>query len=73
MNIDRCYCFERTFEELKQVADETGASTVKELQDHIVFGHNCRLCHPYVVEMLKSGVTSFNHIIEEEIPNCGEL
>ncbi len=65
MRIDRCYCFRRTFAELKAVADETGAATVEELQAHVTFGQDCRLCHPYVRRMLRTGETVFHEIIEE--------
>jgi bacterioferritin-associated ferredoxin len=63
MRIDRCVCFQKTFSELKAVAEATGATTVEALQHHVRFGLNCRLCVPYVREMLASGLTSFDHII----------
>lgn len=66
MNIDRCYCFQQTFAHLKAVAEETGASTVAELQEHEVFGENCRLCHPYVRRMLRTGEVAFDRVIREE-------
>ncbi len=65
MEIDRCYCFQRTFAELKAVAEETGAASVEELQAHVMFGQNCRLCHPYVRRMLHTGETVFDEVIEE--------
>ena len=73
MNIDRCYCFDRSFAELRDAADESGAASIEELQDEIVFGHNCKLCHPYVENMLRTRQTSFNHIIEGEITSDSEL
>ncbi len=66
MRIDRCYCFRRTFAELKAVAEETGAATVEELQEHVSFGMNCRLCHPYVRRMLRTGETVFREVIEDD-------
>ncbi len=66
MHIDRCYCFQQTFSEIKCVAHETGADTIEDLQDHVVFGHNCQLCHPYVRRMLRTGETVFNHIVRAE-------
>ena len=65
VHIDQCYCFRRTFRELKAVADETGAASVSELQEHMLFGQNCELCHPYVREMLRTGQTVFHQIIRE--------
>lgn len=64
--IDRCYCFGKTFAELKKVADATGAATVAELQTHVEFGHNCKLCHPYVRRMLRTGRTVFHEIVTAE-------
>lgn len=66
MTIDRCYCYQTTFADLKAVAEETGAQSVEALQEHAVFGHNCQLCHPYVETMLATGETSFDRIIEAE-------
>lgn len=65
MKIDRCYCFEQRFADLKDVAQETGAQTVEALQEHVTFGENCRLCHPYVRRMLRTGETTFDRIIRE--------
>jgi NAD(P)H-nitrite reductase large subunit len=65
MIIDRCYCYRKTFAELKEVAEVTGSSSIAELQSHIDFGLSCHLCHPYVNEMLKTGEVEFDHIIEE--------
>lgn len=65
MRIDRCYCFATTFAALREVAEATGAETVSELQAHAVFGRRCRLCHPYVRRMLRTGATSFGEIVTE--------
>lgn len=66
MRIDRCYCYQMTFADLKAVADETRADSVEALQEHAVFGHNCQLCHPYVRRMLRTGETSFATTITEK-------
>lgn len=66
MHIDRCYCFQKTFAELKAAADEHGAQTVEELQEHVVFGQNCQLCHPYVRRMLRTGQVVFEEIVTED-------
>lgn len=65
MRIDRCYCFQKTFGELKQVAAAHGAETVAALQEHVVFGQQCRLCHPYVRRMLRTGETCFDRILTD--------
>ncbi len=66
IHVDRCTCFQVTFAELKEVADRTGARTVEELQAHREFGMQCRLCHPYVRRMLKTGETTFDRVITGE-------
>ena len=66
MDIDRCYCFAKRFAELKPVAEATGAGSVAELQQHALFGQRCRLCHPYVRRMLRTGETVFHEIVTDE-------
>lgn len=66
MHIDRCYCFEKTFAELKDAADAHGVQTVEELQEHAAFGQNCQLCHPYVRRMLRTGQVVFEEVLTEE-------
>ncbi len=65
MHIDRCYCFNVSFEALKAVAVETGSRSIAELQEHREFGHQCRLCHPYVRRMLRTGEVTFDGIVVE--------
>jgi len=66
MTIDRCYCYQKTFDTLKAVAEETGASSVEALQEHVTFGKNCQLCHPYVRRMLRTGETVFHEVLDED-------
>ena len=63
LHIDRCFCFSTTFAELKTIADETGAASVPELQEHVAFGQRCKLCHPYTRRMLRTGETVFREIV----------
>ncbi|MDX1532427.1 MAG: (2Fe-2S)-binding protein [Rhodothermales bacterium] len=65
VRIDRCVCFQTPFAELKRVAEATGARTVAELQEHATFGQNCRLCHPYVRRMLRTGETVFREVVTD--------
>ena len=64
IRIDRCYCFDVTFAHLKQVATQTEAQSVEDLQRRVVFGQRCKLCHAYVRRMLETGETIFSEIIE---------
>lgn len=65
MRIDRCYCFGVPFVRLRAVAEATGARTVGALQGHVLFGQRCRLCHPYVRRMLRTGETVFDRIVTD--------
>ena len=67
IRIDRCVCFERTFSELKQVAEDARMDSVPELQEHVTFGSNCGLCLPYVERMLLTGETTFGKVIDEAV------
>jgi len=64
MQIDRCYCFQVRFAELRRVAKATDAASVSDLQRHRTFGQQCELCHPYVRRMLRTGQTCFGEVIK---------
>jgi bacterioferritin-associated ferredoxin len=65
MTIDRCICFQQRFADLKAVADAQDVHDVAALQAHVAFGMKCRLCHPYVRRMLRTGETVFHEIVTE--------
>lgn len=65
--IDKCHCFNQRFAALKRTAEATGSCTIPELQEHVTFGQNCKLCHPYVARMLETGETVFNEIITNSL------
>jgi len=60
MAVDRCICHKITFSDIKKIADNNNFSTIEELQRAKISSTNCKLCEPYVKEMLKSGKTSFS-------------
>jgi bacterioferritin-associated ferredoxin len=62
-SIDRCICFQRTFAELQEVAQTHGIKRLEVLQEHIPFGGNCGLCHPYVRRMLRTGEVVFQELL----------
>ncbi len=63
--ITRCICSDITFAELKDIADSTKSDSIDELKQHAQFGQNCKLCHPYVEKMLRTGDTEFEVILLE--------
>ena len=50
---------------LMSTAEVAGADTVRELQEHVLFGQRCKLCHPYVRRMLRTGQTVFGEVVTE--------
>jgi bacterioferritin-associated ferredoxin len=63
--VTHCICYGRSFLELKLIAEKHGVKSIEQLQDHIDFGLNCKLCHPYVKKMLETGQTKFEVITGE--------
>ncbi|NNE34604.1 MAG: (2Fe-2S)-binding protein [Rhodothermales bacterium] len=63
--IDKCLCFGRRFDELKEIASENDVRSIEELQEFVLFGMNCMLCHPYVRRMLRTGQTCFSEIVTD--------
>lgn len=62
--INRCICSRVLFSDLKREADTRGIASLEALQAVREFGINCRLCHPYVRQMLKDGTTEFHEILQ---------
>jgi bacterioferritin-associated ferredoxin len=60
MPVDRCICHQITFEEIRRIAEERGLETVEEIQAEKLSSTNCRLCQPYIEEMLETGQTVFS-------------
>ena len=57
--VDRCICSSISFQEVRDIAEKKGYKTTKELQDAQVCCRHCKLCEPYISEMLVTGQTSF--------------
>ena len=60
MNIDRCYCFDVLFVDIK---DEDSIDDVKKKYS---CGEKCGLCLPYIEVTLETGETSFDRIITKD-------
>ena len=65
MPVTRCVCSNITFATLKDVADKKNLKSVRALQAEREFGKSCKLCVPYVKQMLVDGRVSFDEIITE--------
>lgn len=65
MHIDRCVCYNITFEQLKTIQQNTGATSIQDLQQHLYFGGKCEMCHRYVSKMLRTGQTVFHELLDE--------
>lgn len=59
MPVDRCICHEITFLQIKRIADENGYQTIEEIRENGLACKKCKMCEPYIKEMLKTGKTSF--------------
>jgi len=57
--VDRCICLRKSFADIKKLADNKGYSTIAELQMDGICSTECKLCIPYVAEMLRTGKTEF--------------
>lgn len=66
MRIDRCVCYNVTFEKLRITAEACSADTAETLQQHVRFGLNCGMCRPYVRRMLRTGEVVFSEIITDD-------
>lgn len=66
MSVNRCVCFNVSFEKLKEIVEKYDCSTVEELQEHIDFGLGCGMCCPYVEKMLNTGQIEFNLLDAED-------
>lgn len=66
MRIDRCVCYNVTFETLRNIAEAGGAETIEALQQRVRFGMNCGMCRPYARRMLRTGEVVFTEIITDD-------
>jgi bacterioferritin-associated ferredoxin len=64
MQIDRCVCFNLTFAFVLKDAQEK-QRTVEQVELSLGCGGGCGLCRPYLRRCLRTGETSFEHIITD--------
>jgi len=70
MHVDRCVCFDVSFDRLKRHARETGTDLAG-LQERFGCGRGCGLCVPYIQRMLETGETRIP-LIDREQTGGGE-
>lgn len=54
-----CVCYLRTFEEVKQLAQLHGWTTVAQITQGTGCGSGCGMCRSYLARMLETGETAF--------------
>ncbi len=57
--VKMCVCQRKTFEALKEIAQEKGYTTADELIDNGEAGTGCGMCHPYLHKMMVTGEVRF--------------
>ncbi|MGK7371383.1 MAG: hypothetical protein ACNS64_14320 [Candidatus Halalkalibacterium sp. M3_1C_030] len=58
-NVTKCICHGRSFEEVKEYANQHDIQSVEELQKQKYCSCGCGLCSPYVELVLETGETEF--------------
>lgn len=58
--VNRCICSAISFEEVWETAQEQNYTDVQDLIENRVCCVNCKLCKPYVEQLLRTGQTSFS-------------
>lgn len=56
MRITRCVCYNKTFEEIVKLANEQNLYTIKEIQETMGICNSCRLCNPYIQNLLNEKI-----------------
>jgi bacterioferritin-associated ferredoxin len=57
--ITLCICLNKSFDQVKKVADEKKLVTLSEVMSETGCGKRCRKCRPYIEKMLETGQTEF--------------
>jgi bacterioferritin-associated ferredoxin len=64
--IDRCYCTQRTFKELIEIAERDNLD-MPELCEQEGCGLNCGWCVAYLKQALLTGQTGFAELLDREL------
>jgi bacterioferritin-associated ferredoxin len=58
--ITHCICLRKSFAELK----EKNFTSVRQVMDETRCGTKCRKCVPYLIQMIKTGETLFDGVLD---------
>jgi len=65
MRIDRCVCVNVSLEEVLRLSRKEGLS-LAQIEDRVGCGTECGLCRPYVRRALRTGITVYHQILQEQ-------
>jgi NAD(P)H-nitrite reductase large subunit len=57
--VTRCVCHGISFAAILEIMEDRGIENVRELQERQICSCSCKICIPYIVQMIKTGETSF--------------
>jgi bacterioferritin-associated ferredoxin len=59
MSVNRCICHNISFEKIREIAVKHEIDSLDELRAMDICSTRCKLCEPYLKQMLRTGETSF--------------
>ena len=62
--ITKCICFDTTFKEMQDIMLKNKINSIEELKKIKTISENCKLCLPYIKEMIRTGKTEFEEILK---------
>lgn len=57
--VTHCICHKISFEEILEIAERDGLSSLEELRAQNICSTNCKICEPYIQKSLETGITEF--------------
>lgn len=63
-NITKCICLDMTFVQMKKIMKEENIKSIEGLRKIKPVATNCKLCLPYINNMIETGQTEFDLITE---------
>ena len=60
MKVKCCLCYDTSFDELKEIIEESGVKDYDELSEICPVGQSCGICIDYIEEIFETGETEFD-------------